>query len=155
VHILAAMESVSRLMLISALAMIVVLGGCMGAGDSRRASDVSARAKQQEDPNAKLVAKGAKQFLLCNSCHSMTADGPEMEGPHLEGIVNRPSASVEGFDYTTELKALNIRWDEAQLDRFLEKPQADVGGLCKPFMGMSNPQSRKALIAYLKDPRAV
>ena len=105
---------------------------------------------------ARLIRKGRSQFLHCNSCHVVDADAPppfgDSLGPHLENIVGRPSASVAGFEYTEELQALNIVWDEQTLDEWLQQPQALVPGLCEPFMGMARPEHRKALIAYLKHP---
>jgi cytochrome c len=105
---------------------------------------------------SRLIARGRSQFLHCNSCHVTDANAPppfgDSLGPHLESIVGRPSASVEGFAYTKELQALDIVWDEATLDEWLQRPQAEVPGLCEPFMGMAKAEHRKALIAYLKNP---
>jgi cytochrome c len=66
--------------------------------------------------------------------------------------VGRPSASVDGFAHTEALRTLDLVWDEETLDLWLQQPQALVSAMCEPFMGMSNPENRKALIAYLKNP---
>jgi cytochrome c2 len=105
-----------------------------------------------------LAAAGRSQFLHCNSCHVVDAAAPppfgDSLGPHLEGIVGRPAASVEGFAYTEELQAMDLVWDEETLDSWLRQPQAMVPSMCEPFTGIASPKSRKALIAFLKDPTA-
>ena len=94
--------------------------------------------------------------MHCNSCHEIDAAAPppfgDSLGPHLEQIVGRESASVEGFAYTEELQALDLVWDEETLDLWLQQPQALVPAMCEPFMGIAKPEHRKALIAYLKNP---
>lgn len=101
---------------------------------------------------AALVEAGRKHFIRCTACHSTRADAPPNIGPHLEGIVGRTVAAVAGFNYSDAMRAQTFVWDEAQLDRWLEHPQADIPGLCMPFKGLSKPEARKALIAYLKNP---
>ncbi|MFA5630175.1 MAG: c-type cytochrome [Porticoccaceae bacterium] len=95
---------------------------------------------------------GKKQFIRCASCHSMVDDGQDLAGPHLEGIIGRPIAAVEGFAYTEMLQAQSFVWDEAQLDKWLERPQQMIPGMCMPFMGLPRAELREALIAYLKNP---
>ena len=55
---------------------------------------------------------GRSQFLHCNSRHVVDAAAPppfgDSLGAHLEDIVGRPAASVEGFEYTDELAALDL-----------------------------------------------
>ncbi len=97
---------------------------------------------------------GKKQFIRCVACHSMSAEEPAKPnfGPHLEGIVGRRAAAVAGYGYSDALRAQTFVWDEEQLDRWLQQPQADVPGLCMPFKGLVRPEDRKALIEYLKSP---
>jgi len=96
---------------------------------------------------------GKKLFIRCVACHSLSAeDGRILAGPHLDGIVGRKVASVEGFKYSDAMRALSITWDEAELDRLLMKPQSIIPGLCMPFMGLAKAEDRAALIAFLKNP---
>ena len=81
------------------------------------------------------------------------ADSSALAGPHLEAIVGRKVAAVEGFEYTEALRAQTFVWTEEQLDKWLERPQQLVPDMCMPFMGLANPDVRKALIAYLKNPQ--
>jgi cytochrome c len=100
-----------------------------------------------------LAEAGKKQFVRCSGCHALSADAPAMFGPHLEGIVDRRAGSVEGYAYTEpSLRDQTFVWDEAYFDEWLENPQAHYPGMCMPYTGLSNPEIRKALIAYLKRP---
>lgn len=114
------------------------------------AAMIAATSALAEAPAAALAGK--KHFIRCIACHSMSADARPMTGPHLEGIVGRPAASLEDFTYSDAMRARRFVWDEAELDRFLKSPQADIAGLCLPFMGLAKPEDRVALIAYLKAP---
>ena len=104
-------------------------------------------AQAQTDP-----AAGKRAFLRCAACHGVTVTGPKRLGPHLQGVVGRPSASVAGFAYSPAMKAAKVRWDEATLDRFLTRPAGVVPGTSMIFVGLPKPEDRKALIAYLKKP---
>lgn len=104
-----------------------------------------------------LEEMGKKQFIRCSSCHALSAQarpsGPGADvGLHLEGIVGRRVAAVEGFAYSEALRAEDFVWDEEMLDKWLERPQDVVPGMCIPYRGLARPELRKALIAYLKKP---
>lgn len=135
-------------------AMVFAAAGCSSVRATSASPDapvVSAGEAQQ-----RLVARGRSQFLHCNSCHVLDAAAPppfgDSLGPHLEHIVGRASASVEGFAYTEALQALELVWDEETLDQWLQNPEAMLPGMCEPFTGIENPEQRKALIAYLQNP---
>ena len=82
----------------------------------------------------------------CSGCHS-----PDINkgGPRLRGILKRKAASVDGFPYSEALKKSGIVWDEKQLDRWIEKPEAVVKDNDMEF-GLANAEERAAIIAYLK-----
>ena len=135
--------------------VLVATSGCSGI----RRTELPANILEEQSEVAQLqrIRSGRGQFLHCNSCHVLRADAPpprfgETLGPHLEGIVGRSAASVEDFDYTETLRALDLVWDEETLDRWLQQPQAMIPAMCEPFLGIANPGHRRALIAYLKNP---
>jgi cytochrome c len=107
-------------------------------------------AAAQDEAQLKL---GKKRFLNCNGCHSVSADAAPLLGPHLEGIVGRKAAAVDGFEYTAALRELDMVWSEEELDRWLQQPQALIDDLCVPFRGMRKPEDRQALIEWLKQPQ--
>jgi cytochrome c len=53
---------------------------------------------------------GAAIFKKCQACHSGDKGGPNKAGPNLWGIVGRPKAAHEGFNYSDALKAKGGNW---------------------------------------------
>ena len=97
------------------------------------------------------AAAGEKEWAKCRSCHAL--DGKDGTGPHLNGVVNRATASVAGFGYSsamTEHAAEFPTWDYDHLQRFLENPRGVVSGTAMSFAGIRDPQARANLIAYLE-----
>jgi len=88
----------------------------------------------------------------CGICHSLQP-GQNRVGPSLAGIIGRKAGSVAGFDYSEANKNSNVVWDEAQLDQYLSNPQQFMPGTKMIYPGMKDAEQRKALIAYLKDPK--
>ncbi len=107
-----------------------------------------APALSQAAPNT----HGKLLFLRCASCHSIGDSGGGRIGPNLQGVVGRKAGSLPGYSYSAAMKAQTFIWDEATLDRWLTDPNAVVPGTAMAFGGIANPDDRKALIAYLKNP---
>jgi cytochrome c len=84
----------------------------------------------------------------CGICHSADP-GVNKIGPSLAGIYGSKSGAVPGYDFSPALKAANITWDEAALDKFLQNPSADVHGT-KMTINVPNAETRQNVIAYLK-----
>ena len=138
-------------------AVLLAAAGCSGVRSTEPTqAEPIASANEVGETQQRLARRGRSQFLHCNSCHVVDAAAPapfgDSLGPHLEHIVGRPSASVDGFAYTEALLALDLVWDEETLDIWLQQPRALVPGMCEPFMGIAKADHRKALIAYLKNP---
>jgi cytochrome c len=95
-----------------------------------------------------LVEKGKDLFARrCSGCH---APDINKEGPRLRGVYARKAAGLPEFGYSDSLKKLNIRWNEKSLDRWLTNPSAMAPDTDMEFR-LSDPEERKALIAYLRD----
>ena len=95
---------------------------------------------------------GERAFLKCYSCHSLEPGRNDLGGPTLHGIVGRPIAAQQGFDYSPALEALagrEPRWTRALLDRFAADPEAVAPGTSMTFNGIGDPDERAALIRYL------
>ena len=88
----------------------------------------------------------------CGICHSLQP-GQNRLGPSLAGIVGRKAGTVAGFDYSEANKNSNVVWDEAQLDQYLSNSKEFMPGTKMAYPGMKNAEQRKALIAYLRDPK--
>jgi cytochrome c len=92
---------------------------------------------------------GAQIAKQCVACHNVEeGQGPKV-GPGLYGIVDRPVASVAGFNYTAALKAKGGKWTFAALNKWLTNPRADVPGTAMTFAGMPNEKQRADVVAYL------
>lgn len=98
------------------------------------------------------IAKGKRLYIRCAACHAVTPVPQAKVGPHLQGIVGRRSAAVAGFNYSPAMRRANIVWNDATLDRWLQRPQSVVPGTTMAFAGMPNPADRRALLAYLRRP---
>ncbi|MCT8331437.1 c-type cytochrome [Albidovulum sediminis] len=94
------------------------------------------------------AAAGEKVFGKCKACHKI--DGSNGTGPHLDGVVGRAVAGVEGFGYSDGMVAHGGNWEPAVLDAFLANPKQAVPGTKMSFAGLPKPEDRVNLIAYLQ-----
>ena len=86
----------------------------------------------------------------CALCHSaQPGDNGGAQGPNLNGVFERHAAGDPQFGYTKALKAANLTWDAATLDRFLASPTTVVPGSA---MVVPIPQDtdRANVIAYFQ-----
>ncbi len=94
-------------------------------------------------------AKGQQVFQSqCAACHSVSP-GVTLFGPTLAAVYGKPAASIAGYSYSPALTNAHLVWTAAALDKFLTAPQTDVPGTKMPFAGLSDPQQRQDVIAYL------
>ena len=91
---------------------------------------------------------GKVVFKKCAVCHAVEA-GKNKIGPSMSGVVGRKSASVEGFSYSTAMKAANLTWDDPTLHTYLEAPAKLVAGTKMAFPGLKVEKDRDDVIAYL------
>ncbi|MGD9670633.1 MAG: cytochrome c family protein [Hyphomicrobiaceae bacterium] len=93
------------------------------------------------------VANGESVFKKCKACHA--TDGKNKVGPHLDGVLGRKAGSVDGFNYSEAMKNSGITWNEAELDKYLKDPKADIPGNKMVFVGIKDDADRADLVAYL------
>jgi cytochrome c len=87
----------------------------------------------------------------CRTCHTLE-EGDNRLGPTLHNVIGRKAGSLPEFPYSDALRNSNIVWDEANLDRFIENPDAVVGGnKMKPYAGMTSAEDRAAIVAFLAE----
>ena len=97
------------------------------------------------------AAKGEKVFKKCMACHT-AAGKTNKVGPYLQGVINRPVATAEGYAYSDGMKEFAAGgkvWDDAALDVYLTNPKASVPKTKMAFPGLKKPEDRADLIAYL------
>jgi cytochrome c len=95
------------------------------------------------------LGKGEAGTKACHACHSFDKGGPNKVGPGLWDVVERKKAGHEGYDYSAAMKEKGGTWTYEDLDHFLESPKGYVKGTKMAFAGISSPQERANVIAYL------
>ncbi|MBE2277490.1 MAG: cytochrome c family protein [Rhodobacteraceae bacterium] len=93
-------------------------------------------------------AAGEKVFGKCKACHKL--DGKNGTGPHLDGVVDRPIASIADFKYSTSMEEhKGTNWTPEVLFQFLESPKGFASNTKMSFAGLPKPEDRANVIAYL------
>ena len=84
----------------------------------------------------------------CALCHSAEPnDNGGAQGPSLIGVVGRKAAASASFSYTPALKASNLTWDAATLNRFLASPTTVVSGSAM-VIPVADATDRENVVAY-------
>jgi cytochrome c len=109
----------------------------------------SAAAEKPIDFSVADAAKGEQVFKKCAACHNADKGGANALGPNLWGVIGKPHGHVAGFAYTDALKGKPGNWDFASLSEWLANPKKYAPGTKMTFAGLSNPEDRANIIAYL------
>lgn len=100
------------------------------------------------------AAAGQAAFRPCAACHNVEEGGPNMAGPNLWDVLNRPIASHEGFNYSAAMREFSqggsVVWDYDHLSEFLRAPRSYIQGTAMAFAGIRNPEQEANVIAYLR-----
>jgi cytochrome c len=149
--------------LIAASAFVWLLAGCaQESGEEAAPAESAAPAEAPAEAAApaesggnELLAQGDAEagqriYILCQSCHSINEGGNNKVGPNLYGVYGAAAAGVEGFTYSEALQGAGIVWDDATLDKWLEKPVTVVPGTTMLFAGVRDKQQRADLIAFMR-----
>jgi cytochrome c len=147
------------------IAAIAVLTGCGQSGSAPDAAaqkvqpsssapqsaptptPVSAQAKTAADP----LARGAKLYKRCVSCHTLKEGERHKVGPNLWAIYGAAAGKKEGFAYSKAMKASGLIWDDETLGGYIENPRKFMPGNRMTYAGLRKEEDRKALLLYLKD----
>ena len=98
---------------------------------------------------AAVKAGGDYFSKKCTVCHSIEKGGANKVGPKLWGVMNRPIGSVEGFGYSTAMKAYGGNWTFDEMNKFQWNPKKAIPGTIMAYAGNKKDQERANLIAYL------
>ena len=116
-----------------------------GAGEAEAAPVAVASLLPTADP-----AKGAEVFKKCASCHTVAQGGANGVGPNLWATLgDAVGKGKNGFAFSESLAGKGGKWDFDQMNAWLTSPKAFASGTKMSFAGLSSPQDRANVIAYL------
>ncbi|MBV8685457.1 MAG: cytochrome c family protein [Alphaproteobacteria bacterium] len=93
---------------------------------------------------------GEQVFKKCTACHTAAKGGANGTGPDLWGVVGGPIGHhAAGFAYSPALGGKGGNWDWDSLFHWLKSPRDFAPGTKMTFAGLSKPEDRANVIAYL------
>jgi cytochrome c len=95
------------------------------------------------------VAKGGDVFKKCQACHTVDKGGANGLGPNLYNNMFAKIAHVPGFNYSEALKGHGGNWGWTEMNAWLANPKKFAPGTKMTFAGLSNPEERANVIAFL------
>lgn len=117
--------------------------GAEGGGSAAAAEPIANRLASAD------VAKGQASFAKCAACHTITQGGANGVGPNLWAAMGKAHGHVAGFAYSEALKGVPGNWTFEAMDQWLASPRKYAPGTKMTFAGLSDPQERANVIAYL------
>ena len=97
-----------------------------------------------------LAASGESVFKArCKVCHTAEADAKHKIGPNLFGVMGQSAGWQESFRYSKGHRDSGATWDDATMNLYLEDISQVAPKSVKRFAGLSKPDDRAAVIAYL------
>ena len=94
-------------------------------------------------------AKGQQVFNKCMACHNADKGGANQLGPNLWGVLGEPIGQGKGFAFSDALSKKGGSWNWDNLSQWLTSPRNFAPGTKMTFAGLSNPEDRANVIAFL------
>ncbi|HEY7958662.1 MAG TPA: cytochrome c family protein [Sphingomicrobium sp.] len=94
-------------------------------------------------------AKGQQIFNKCMACHNADKGGANQLGPNLWDVLGEPIGQGKGFAFSDALSKKGGTWNWDNLSTWLTSPKAFAPGTKMTFAGLSNPQDRADVEAFL------
>ena len=96
------------------------------------------------------LAKGEAVYKKCVACHTINQGGANGIGPNLYGIMGLPVGKhAAGFAYSSDLASHGGTWDWATMNAWLTSPKKFASGTKMTFAGLSKPEDRANLMAWM------
>ncbi len=95
------------------------------------------------------VAKGQGVFNKCTACHTAEKGAPNQLGPNLWGVLGEQIGKGHGFAFSPALADKGGTWTWTTMSDWLKNPKGFAPGTKMTFAGISNPQDRANVIAFL------
>jgi cytochrome c len=94
-------------------------------------------------------SKGEQVFKKCAACHNAEKGGANALGPNLWGVLGEPVGKGHGFPFSDALAAKGGAWNWQNLNEWLESPKKFAPGTKMTFAGLSKPEDRANVMAFL------
>ena len=94
------------------------------------------------------LAKGEQVFKKCAACHNADQGGANQLGPNLWGVMGE-SVAARAFPFSDALKSHGGTWDWETMSAWLANPKKFAPGTKMTFAGLSKPEDRANVMAYL------
>ena len=94
-------------------------------------------------------AKGEQVFKKCAACHNADKGGANQLGPNLWGVLGEPIGKGRGFAFSDALASVGGTWNWDNLSKWLTSPKKFAPGTKMTFAGLSKPEDRANVIAFL------
>lgn len=96
------------------------------------------------------AAAGEQVFKKCTACHNADKGGANALGPNLWGVLGEGvGKGAHGFAFSPALSGVGGTWNWDNLAAWLHSPKKFAPGTKMTFAGLSNPQDRANVIAFL------
>ncbi len=139
-----------RVFTVAALGLALAACGKAAPESDDPAPGAASPAPSAAEPSADdALARAPAAFVQCKTCHAV-APGKHGVGPSLAGVHGTKAGEIPGYAFSSAMKSSGLTWDDATLDRFLERPMRTVPGTKMVYPGMKDQTKRAEVIAYLK-----
>ena len=104
--------------------------------------------------NEANLANGETAFTNCRNCHTLPMGAPNLMGPNLHGVFQRAPGAKPDFAYSKAMVAFSQatalkQWPPEEIDKWLTNPMTYLPGSAMTFTGLTDPNTRRDLIAWL------
>ncbi len=97
------------------------------------------------------AASGQSVFGRCAACHQIGQGAGNAIGPHLNGLIGRAIASLQGFEYSNGLLARGGEaWSSDNVASYIADPGRFIGERSRMPAQRLRPDQVADLIAYLE-----
>jgi cytochrome c len=88
-------------------------------------------------------------FKKLTDCHNADKGGANALGPNLWDVLGEPVGKGKGFPFSPALSGVGGTWNWDNMSAWLTSPKKFAPGTKMTFAGLSNPQDRANVIAFL------
>ncbi|MEO8547514.1 MAG: cytochrome c family protein [Sphingomicrobium sp.] len=112
--------------------------------------DGGAVAEKPIDFSVADATKGEQVFKKCAACHNADKGGANQLGPNLWGVLGEGiGKGANGFAFSDALSSKGGTWNFTNLSEWLTSPKKFAPGTKMTFAGLSKPEDRANVIAFL------